>query len=635
MGRIIRLPADLCNQIAAGEVVERPASIAKELIENSIDAGCTRIAIDVEGGGMSLLRISDDGCGMDEQDAVLALERHATSKLKKIEDLGELGTFGFRGEALPSIASVSKFVLRTRIKDAPAGVEVQVDGGAPMIVRPCGVAPGTIIEVRDLFFNVPARRKFLKTQAAEAGAITAIVDALALCTPQLNLVLTRDGRKARQWLRTTSRKERVLESHPNDKLAEISGQRGPLALQAYLSPPELARSGAVGLSILVNNRVIRDRIIARLIAHAYGSVLESGRYPIGVVFIDINPALLDVNVHPQKAEVRFSDTKAVHDSIYRIVSDGLGRAFGLSQPSSHSHPPLQASPIQSRTTLSTVTPYGSLPTPAAVAPALTHSDGLNTLPSESAPDPWGLAPPAPEPTDMVQVALALAPTRSPAPQSQPSPAPAAAAAPAAPLSPIMDRSRAFRYADLRFCAQIRQIFLICEGPDGMYVLDQHAAAERVTFGRLHAAYHAKSIASQRLLSPVPFAIDDSDAAFIEEAAEAIAATGLEISVIGPQTASIASVPQILRKADPERLARDLLDELTRNGGRNFSGAIDLALATMACHASLRAGEKISNEQAISLIEALDQVDHAGHCPHGRPLVMRISYDELERQVGRK
>jgi len=238
---------------------------------------------------------------------------------------------------------------------------------------------------------------------------------------------------------------------------------------------------------------------------------------------------------------------------------------------------------------------------------------------------------------MHQVALALAPIAAVAALPKPAQTQQVVSSLDTPptLTPIMERSRAFRYAELRYCAQIRQTFLVCEGPDALYVLDQHAAAERVTFGRLHSAYHSRSVASQRLLSPVPFAIDDSDAAFIEESADDIAATGLELCVIGPQTAAVSSVPQILKNADPERLARDMLDELTRNGGRNFSGAIDLALATMACHGSLRAGEKISSEQAVSLIEALDKVDHSGHCPHGRPLVMRISYDELERQVGRK
>ncbi len=624
MSRIVRLPEDLSNQIAAGEVVERPASVIKELLENAIDAGASRIQVDVEAGGVGLLRVTDDGCGMDETDARACVERHATSKIHRFDDLLALETFGFRGEALPSIASVSRFALRTRERDASAGVEVIVDGGAPPDVRPCGLAPGTSVEVRDLFFNVPARRKFLKALSTEASAITQVVDSLAFAAPTLTFVLMRDGRKARQWLRSPSRKDRGLEAHPNEKLAFVGGKRGPLQLEAYLSPPEHARTGATGLVILVNNRVVRDRLLAKIVAHAYGSVLEQGRYPVGVLYLDIDSNLVDVNVHPQKAEVRFADSKAVHDAVYRLISDGLAGAFGLA-------PPMRAGSAFHRDPSGMPPALEPVRRPAEVVALAAResrqdTDGPASVPppsvpdAASEPDPWQLRPPVSAPPSMQQVSLALSPS--------PSPSEDAAAQPAT-------RDRPAGYASLRFLAQLRGTFLLCESSEGLVILDQHAAAERVTFARYRAAYQSRSVASQRLLTPLTFAIDPDYAALIEESADEIAATGLELRVVGPSTASVFAVPQIVSRASPERLARDLLDEVARTGERSFSGAVDLALATMACHGSLRAGEKVAPEEAQELLASLDHVDYAGHCPHGRPTIMRISYAELERQVGRR
>ncbi|MBI5538155.1 MAG: DNA mismatch repair endonuclease MutL [Deltaproteobacteria bacterium] len=609
MASILRLPDDLSNQIAAGEVVERPASVVKELIENSIDAGATRIQIDVGAGGVGLIRVSDDGSGMDEQDARLAVERHATSKITKMDDLLALGTFGFRGEALPSIASVSRFALRTRRPDRDAGVEVLIDGGAEATIAPCGQAPGTIIEVRDLFFNVPARRKFLKSLATESGAITACIDALALAAPGLTLVLTRDGRQVRQWLRAQGRKQRVKDLHPDGKLALIPGQRGPLVIEAYLGPPETARSGAAGLTLLVNNRVVRDRALHRVIAHAYGSVLESGRFPVGVVYLDIDPRLVDVNVHPQKAEVRFADGRAVQDTVHHVIGHGLAGAFGLGapEPSPAWSPPVAPIPVRIDSER------------GAGAPAMITARALDELvaPVALEADPWGLAPAIPAAPAMEQAALPLGAPRTPEPMG------------------AGGRPGATRYSTLRYIAQVRGTFLICERETGIAIIDQHAAAERVNFARLRQAFHARAVASQRLLLPVTFRVDPDEAGFLEDSADLIASLGFEIRVIGPNTASVEAVPQIVSRAAPERLARDMIDELTRAGGRDMSGAIDLALATMACHGSVRAGDAMSPEEVRALFEALDAVDHSGHCPHGRPLVMEIGFSELERQVARR
>jgi DNA mismatch repair protein MutL len=621
VGTILRLPDELCNQIAAGEVVERPASVVKELVENAIDAAATRIEIDVGAGGIGMVRVTDDGVGMDESDARLAVERHATSKIEAVDDLLSLTTYGFRGEALPSIASVSRFALRTRRRDVDAGVQVSVEGGRVESV-PCGMAPGTIVEVRELFFNVPARRKFLKSIGAESAAITTVVEGLALSQPSVAFLLNRDGRAARQWLRATSRKQRAVAGRPEDKLEPVIGERGPLKVEAYLSPPERARTGAGGLSVLVNGRVVRDRVLARIVAQAYGSVLDSGRYPVGVVYLDVDPALVDVNVHPQKAEVRFADARAVQDALFRIVTEGLAGAFGLA-PASRAFFSKQA-PQANGASASTALPPWMRPNDPG--PGLGASEAV-----AGAPDPWGLRPdPQPEAAP-VQPALGLRPASSSAAWNAPSPGPSFVPSP--PSSPA--RVEEVSYGHLRFLAQLRNMFLLCEGSDGLVIIDQHAAAERVTFARFRSAYQHRSVASQRLLVPATLPLDAEDVAFVEEGSEAIEATGLELRVVGPTQGLVTAVPQILTRADPARLARDLLDEVRRSGGRGFSDAVDRVLATMACHGSIRAGDPVSPEEAQSLLWALDEVEFGGHCPHGRPLLMRIRYDELERLVGRR
>ncbi|MDI1443350.1 DNA mismatch repair endonuclease MutL [Polyangium sp. 6x1] len=668
-GRVHVLPDDLANQIAAGEVVERPASVVKELVENALDARARRIRVDIEGGGVTLVRVTDDGSGMDRKDATLAVLRHATSKIGSIDDLRRIQSFGFRGEALPSIASVSRFSLRTRTHEDDEGTLVRIEGGSPADVGPCGVATGTSIEVRDLFFNVPARRKFLRAVSTESAHVTEVVEAAALCRPDVTLVLARDGRVAREWLRTQSREERARDVFDDEPLAACRGERGPLAVEAFLSRPERARAGATRLLFFVNGRPVKDRTLARMVANAYGSVLEPGRYPVGVVHVDLPPELVDVNVHPQKAEVRFADGRAIQDALYKIIAAPLARAFGLPAPGAspwaHYHknradePRLPAEPAAPPPPPTAFLPglFGKGPAVAPadssgpapfgqrkqkpideVTPPLTtwsgsgelpppeHGNGHSgqTIPSapEPEPDPWGLAADAPLPV--------------------PTPAPPPTAAPPRPMPyPTADEraqtaDRPGAFGSLSFVAQVRRTFLVCEGQDGLFVLDQHAAAERVTFERLRRSYETRAVASQRLLIPEMVTVTAEEAAIIEEAQDAIGRTGLEVSLRGVRDAAITAVPQILSaRATPAVLLRDLLSELSRVGERAFSGAIDLALATMACHGSIRAGDAVSKEEAEALFRALDEVDFAGHCPHGRPVVMRIRWAELEQKVGRR
>jgi DNA mismatch repair protein MutL len=621
MGLVRRLPADLANQIAAGEVVERPASVVKELVENALDAGATRVKIELEQGGVALVRVSDDGAGMDADDAQLAFERHATSKISGKDDLFALHTFGFRGEALPSIASVAKVLLSTRQRGAKEGTQVVVEGGAPARARPAGGAEGTSVEVRDLFYNVPARRKFLKSTGTEAAHVSEALLLAALARPDVSFFLVRDGRAAREWLRVGSRRERVAQVLEGERLEACAGARGPMRFEALLGPPERARAGAVALHLLVNGRPVRDRALARAVAQAYGSVLEPGRYPVGVVYVEVPPSEVDVNVHPQKAEVRFAEGRALYDAMMRELHASLARAFNV---------PVLGTGAGGRS--------WAIPRPPPVS-----TDVLTTryVPDASAavpdgqPDPWDLAPS--EQPSTLQSAASLAERMA---------LDAAAGALAATVSGAAadDREPAdgglFQgvgfYASLEFLAQVRGMFLVCGGPDGLYILDQHAAAERVTFHRLRRAFEARTMATQRLLLPEVVELLPAEVAILEEQAQAVEAFGVELRPVGPSAVAVHSVPSILARARarPERIVRDLVAELGRAARRPFGDAADLVLATMACHGSIRAGDAVAREEAVALLRALDGIDFGGHCPHGRPVVTRIGYDELERRVGR-
>jgi DNA mismatch repair protein MutL len=637
------LSEDLANQIAAGEVVERPASVVKELMENALDAGARRVRVDIESGGVELVRVADDGAGMEREDARLAVLRHATSKLATVDDLSAIRSFGFRGEALPSIASVSRFELRTRRSGDAEGTLVRLEGGGPAEVGPAGCAAGTVVEVRELFFNVPARRKFLKSTATESARVSEVVEAAALGDPSVTVILSRDGRVVGEWLRAVSREERARSVFPGEELCACRGERGPLTVEGYLSRPERARTGATHLHLFVNGRPVRDRALSRSVALAYGSVLESGRYPIGVVYLDLPHALVDVNVHPQKAEVRFADARAVSDSLFKIVGAAVKEAFGL--PGAGTYPGRKqklfdepAGPGTSTWVFDTGP--GVFPPPAAEG-ALADARGGSEMGAglEARREPVARAEPV-APMPPMARAEALAPVP---------PAPAAVAGEGTfdrPRSPIpyptavelaaaAAQEKKVVFGALRFVAQIRSTFFVCEGSDGLYLLDQHAAAERVTFHRLKTAFDARQVASQKLMFAEIVAVSPSEAALVEEHQDTIGRTGLDVRVTGSTTLAVHAVPLLLLKAPPDRLLRDLLDEVSHAGERAFSGAMDRAIATMACHGSLRAGDPVAEEEAKALLGALDEVDFAGHCPHGRPVVMRIGWSELEHRVGRR
>jgi DNA mismatch repair protein MutL len=582
MPRIHRLSVDLTNKIAAGEVVERPASVVKELVENAVDASASRVRVEIDMGGLSRISVTDDGVGMDAADMALAVERHATSKITTIDDLSSIHTYGFRGEALPSIASVANVVLTSRTRDSGEGTEMTIRGDSAPTARPVGCAVGTTIEVRDLFWNVPARLKFLKSTATESANVGEAVVAAALARPDVAFVLSRDGKVAREYLSAKSRKERTEQVVSEERLETCLGERGPMRFEAYLSPPERARAGAVALHLFVNGRPVKDRHLARAIANAYGSVLEPGRYPVGVFYLELPLDRVDVNVHPQKAEVRFADGRAVHDAVTRELHATLARAFSLPEA----------------------------PWPKPWSQRAGASAGASAGANASAGAGFGVSVGRGSYEAMASLPLAVSDATG---DLFPTPA---------------------FYRTLRYLGQAGTTFLVCEGVDALYVLDQHAAAERVNFERLRTSFREKAVASQGLLIPEVVQLSPTEHALIEEHAEDVLRLGVEVRPLSGSSVAVHSVPKILSRANPERLVRDLVSELGRESKRPFHDAADLVLATMACHGSIRAGDAVSHDEVMALLHALDTVEFAGHCPHGRPVVMRLPFSELERKVGR-
>lgn len=612
------LPDALINKIAAGEVVERPASVVKELLDNALDAGASTVTLEIRDGGRELIRLTDDGRGMSRDDARMALERHATSKIRTADDLFAIDTLGFRGEALPSIASVSRFELTTRTAEDVAGTRVRVHAESPsgtagsstgrheVVVEEIGCAPGTTVQVRDLFFNVPARRKFLKARQTETSHIYDVCLRAALSRHDLRLTVLSHDKRTRGWLPKADWFERAREQFADEGVQRIEGVRGTLQVRAALGAPERARTGTRHLFVFVNGRPVKDRALSRAISFAYGSVMPPGRFPTGVVHLTLPASDVDVNAHPQKTEVRFSGGRTVLDALTRVLASSLGtKAWGG---------PANRSPAYWEQRLAGPEASGAAMPPGAGAgparPAATVGDGAP--PSRYPPTlPMGAYP---------EVQESGAGYGAP---HQTSVAPA----------PLLGDAGYF--GRLRVLGQMKKIFIVCEGADGMVILDQHAADERVVYHRLRTAFAASAVSTQRLLFPERIDITDADAALMADAADEIRQLGFDLTLLGPRTAAVHAVPTLVHRAPPGRLVRDLLDELSRAGERAYGDAVDMAIATMACHAAIRAGDPLSIPECQALLHAMDEVgEFRGHCPHGRPVVHDVSFRELERRLGR-
>jgi DNA mismatch repair protein MutL len=634
VGRVAVLPDQVIDQIAAGEVVERPASVVKELVDNALDAGARVISIDVEGGGRRLIRVVDDGVGMDADDARLALARHATSKLRAVDDLTTITTLGFRGEALPSIASVSRLVLTTRTRDSDAAIAVTVDNGAIVATAAAGAPPGTSVVVRDLLATVPARLKFLRGETTEAAHVTETVMRLAMAHPEVAFRLHHNGRAALEVPAqpAAARVRAVLGARLADRLHEVAHVEGGVAVRAFLAAPELAQSTARGVHLFAGRRWVRDRGLLQAVAMGYGELVPRGRYPVAAVFVDVPGADIDVNVHPQKLEVRFSDPGLVTTAVRHAVRNGVAAAPWLTESAGRAA-------VQMQAIAGTAPPGWTGPRPqraddlagryaADTMRALFPAGGLGRAPSQQGALALGREAgprwPAPAPRS-----TPASPRTAPA---RPLASPAAAAPPADEPDPV-DAPPAY-FAALRYLGQIDRTYLVCEGDGELVLLDQHAAHERVAFQRLKDRAEHGEVAVQRLLFPSVIELPPAEAALCAEHGAVLAKVGFEVEPFGGAAIAVKAVPAGLRE-DATSVLRELLGELAERGGsRALTERLDHVLATVACHSVVRAGDALSTDEVVALLAQMDGIDFRAHCPHGRPVLLRIGTSEIARRFGR-
>ena len=592
--QIRQLPDTLINQIAAGEVVERPASVVKELVENALDAGALRIDIDLEEGGIRLIRIRDDGGGIAPEQLSLAVSRHATSKIASLDDLEAVATLGFRGEALPSIASVSRFSLASRRPGDEHGSALQVEGGKLGEVIPKSQAPGTTVEVRELFYNVPARRKFLRAERTELGHIEEWLRSLALARPDVELRVTHNGKASRRYkpdlLESSSRLHETLGEDFAREALRVDHSAAGLRLHGWIAQPNYSRASADQQYLYVNGRAVRDRNIAHAVKMAYQDVLFHGRQPAYVLFLEIDPTRVDVNVHPAKHEVRFRDTRLVHDFVYRTLQDALA-----------------------------ATRAGIAVTQVGMASNAFAGNTPGGFPA--APQPW---------TPIQQSPLGLDIAEAPA---------AYAALYATPFNaqaqgqvPALQESGDATLPPLGYAiAQLHGIYILAENADGLIVVDMHAAHERIGYEKLKSAHDGIGLHSQPLLVPLMLAVAEREAEVAERETGTLAALGFEVTRSGPQSLSVRSVPALLAHAEPESLLRDVLTDLREHGEtRRIAAARDELLSTMACHGAVRANRRLTLPEMNALLREMEITERSGQCNHGRPTWARFSLAEIDR-----
>jgi DNA mismatch repair protein MutL len=593
--KIAQLPPDLANQIAAGEVVERPASVVKELVENSIDAGARRLAIHVELGGKKQVRVEDDGDGMEPADARLAIERHATSKIRRADDLAAIRTLGFRGEALPSIASVSHFLLRTRARGQQSGTELRINGGTVASVREAAAADGTVVEVCDLFYNLPARRKFLKSDGAESAQVSRIVTQLALAYPETGFTLTSGGRQLLQCPPAGSLRDRLYQIYgERADLVEVHKSAGGLRLTGYIASLTGAASGPTrGVQhVFINRRIVKDRTIAHAIIDAYSVASIKERSPEVHLFIEMPPEAVDVNVHPTKAEVRFREQSLVHEVVRRGLMDALG------QPAA---PELQ---LQSEW--------------------VRHDPAAQAIPGILAggayPNRWR---PAAESGDLPSGDL-LPGDRSSADRSS--------REVGSGFSRIEPQPRVRPMIPL---GQFRDTFIVAMDDEGIAIIDQHVAHERVLFERVMERLTAGTLESQRLLVPMVLELTPAAHETLMARAGELARLGFEIEPFGGNAINVSAVPALLDAEDSALTLRALAEDLERlDRGADLQSALQRIAATTACHAAVKANYPLNYEKMTHILDELRATAHSSVCPHGRPVMLRLTRREIEKNFER-
>lgn len=635
MSRIHLLSETLANQIAAGEVIERPAAVVKELVENALDAGASSIQIDLLDGGRRLIRVRDDGSGMGRSDAELCLQRHATSKLRTKEDLFAIATYGFRGEALPSIAAISRFSLLTAEPGALAGTRIEVEGGQTLSVEDAGAPAGTTVEVRDLFWNVPARKKFLKrAQAEQAQCVDAV---LRLALPRQDVTFTiREGERTLVKLSgapasgvLAERAEEALGRAVRGKLLPFDATVRGLRAHGLAASPDVENGSARGIWLFVNGRSIRDRSLTHAVLRAYGEVMPHGRYPAALVFLEVAPDEVDVNVHPAKAEVRLADGRAAWEAISAALGQVLASGAWLQLASgTQAVAPARLYTLAPQTArvAEALASWAARPHPEAAPPRTgsvpsggelqstggeRHSSGSS--PSSAPGRSSGSAAPD---TDAVLAALRARASLSASPQQLIEPAP--------------------YFAGLRYLGQLHRTYLVCEGPRGLVLVDQHAAHERMNYQRLRG--RGGSPAVQPLLVPQTIQLSAAAAALVGEASEALASIGLEVEHFGGGTAVVKALPPALGRLRESQLAAllvDLAEELSTHGrGESLERLRDGLLARAACHGSVRAHDALAPGEAQALLDSLDATDYGARCAHGRPVVAEWGTAEIEKRFGR-
>ena len=598
MAKIRTLPDVLVSKIAAGEIVERPASVVKELVENSIDAGATRVSVHLEAGGKRLIRVVDNGHGMSRDDALMSIERHATSKIRDIDDLFSIGTLGFRGEALPSIASVSRFRMITAAEGSKSGTEIYIEGGVMRKVKETASPAGSSVEVKNLFFNTPPRLKFLKRPETELGRALEVIQREALSRPGVSFEIFSDGRNIHRYGASESLSQRVAQIIPGTSLYEIDFEDETLALYGFLGSPLDPRSSMRRLFTYVNTRPVRDRFINRIIMDCYGRMVEKGRYPQGAVFIERDPALVDVNVHPTKSEVMFEGQYEVGQSIRRAIGGMLADAPWMKGYRERTQKALgdfyerqkdPGSPKRNDYPAATSSAKAAS-AQAAHKPGSTSSfhGGVSAVPEKSAETAKG---------DMFSDGF---------------------------------------YSSLKFLGQVGKLYLVCESPDGIILIDQHAAHERVNFERIKKSYlEETSSCSQELLIPEVVELTVREINTARQFADEMERLGFNFEIFGENAVRIKSVPGFLRDSDYARVFSDLFDELDGFGDPKSLGEhLDTVCATMACHSSITANRTLSEQEARNLFADMDASENPHACPHGRPVATRISYNMLEKMFKR-
>lgn len=617
------LPEQVASQIAAGEVVERPASAVKELLENSLDAGSRGITVEIERGGLGLICVIDDGCGMGREDAILSVRRHATSKIRGASDLIAIRTLGFRGEALASIASVSHLTLKTRRQADPSGTELRLSGGNMDEERECGIAAGTRIEVRDLFFNTPARLKFMKSEATEKSAIAEVVQRLGLANHSISFRLAADGRELLSLSRASNLLERIRQLFGPKLTAGMlpfEASRPGISVSGFAMTSQESFASARMIFTFVNGRWTRDKMLARAIAQAYDTLIPRGRYPAVFLFVDLRYEDVDVNVHPMKTEVRFRSSGSVFETVYHALRGRLADQTmhgDLRVPSSGSAF-LPSAPVPERDGTVGARERSAVMTQPGAARAATAMvyPSVREDRAEAADRPLRLVPDSASASFVSQRAFNLGYANR-----------SEAVSPRDCAIPI--------YSKLRILGQVFAGYIALENEDGILLVDQHAAHERVTFEKLRAEFKNGGIKVQAMLAPVTVEVNPARAAEVQSSLSELQAIGFDVESFGSATLLLKGVPAVFSAEGGARLLSDMIHSMGENGfRRGREGAFEDLLKQMACHGSVRVGRVLEGPEIRELLAQLDRTEFKTNCPHGRPVHVRFARGQIERMFRR-